>query len=73
MTDTGARPRVLTFDRFAARTLDQLDLERDPGVPLTPYTGLFDELALDSFQAFQLILVIETLASRPSWAGNAAR
>lgn len=62
MTDTGAEPRVLTFDRFAERTIDLLEIEIETDVAVTPYTGLFDELALDSFQAFQLILIVESLA-----------
>lgn len=32
------------------------------GITLTPTTGLYDELGLDSFDAFRLLLLIEELA-----------
>jgi acyl carrier protein len=51
----------MDFEAFAARLVDALNL--DPDGPVTADSGLFDELGVDSFQAFQLLIMIET------WAG----
>lgn len=45
------------------RVAELLELEVDG--PISPYDGLYTELALDSFQALQLIVIIETLADSP--------
>lgn len=51
---------MLAFDAFAERVTGLLEI--DLGRPLNPYDGLYDELALDSFQTLQLIVIIESLA-----------
>jgi len=51
---------MLTFDDFSSRVIDTLQVDQPPAV--TPYSDLYNELGLDSFQAFQLIVVIEALA-----------
>jgi acyl carrier protein len=50
----------MTFDAFAAMLVDRLAIE-DPG-PLQPFTGMFDDLGIDSFQAFEILIIIETAA-----------
>jgi acyl carrier protein len=45
---------------FVSHVIDLLEIER-PDV-VTPNMGLFDDLGLDSLQAFQLLVVIESLA-----------
>jgi acyl carrier protein len=51
----------MDFEAFAARLIDALNLHSDS--PVRADSGLFDELGVDSFQAFQLLIMIET------WAG----
>src|SRR6478735_7763981 len=51
---------LLSYDDFTCRLLDLLALEVEG--PVNPYDGLYTELALDSFQALQLIVIIESLA-----------
>jgi len=51
----------LTFEQFAERVAAQFSLQADAGI-LAWDTGLFDELGLDSLQAFMLILLVESLA-----------
>jgi acyl carrier protein len=50
----------LGFDAFAGRLCELLDLDAHDSV--TPTTGLYDDLGLDSFQAFQVIVLVEQLA-----------
>ena len=51
--------RRLSFDEFARRITGEFG---DRGVSLTKTTGLYDEFGLDSFEAFMLLLFIESLA-----------
>ncbi len=51
---------MLSFNDFFQRVLALLELEFDGTV--NPYDGLYSELALDSFQALQLIIITESLA-----------
>jgi hypothetical protein len=50
----------MDFDDFARLLVGHLGLGGDG--PWYPWTGLYDDLGVDSFQAFQLILVIEAAA-----------
>lgn len=50
----------MTFELFVARISAMLRVAIPPGV--APGTGLYDDLGLDSFQAFELLIVIESLA-----------
>jgi acyl carrier protein len=54
---------MLDYDRMSARVAELLGLEIDG--PIDPGVGLYDELGLDSFQALQLIVIIESLADAP--------
>jgi acyl carrier protein len=51
----------MDFDTFARMLLARLDVD-DPRTSITPTTGLYDDVGLDSFQAFELLIVIETAA-----------
>lgn len=51
---------MLTFDQFRPRF--QEEFCPDYPEPIEPATGLFDELGLDSFDAFRMILFLETLS-----------
>lgn len=50
----------MTFDQFVERiaTLLKLDLPEQVG----PDASLYDDVGIDSFEAFQLLIVIEGLA-----------
>jgi acyl carrier protein len=48
------------FDTFATRIIDRLHLDYDD--PVSPDDGLFTELALDSFQSLELMVIIEAMA-----------
>jgi acyl carrier protein len=50
----------MDFDAFAAMLIERLNLEDPP--PLQPFTGMFDDLGIDSFQAFEVLIIIETAA-----------
>jgi acyl carrier protein len=50
----------MDFDAFAAMLVERLQLE-DAG-PLSPSTGMFDDLGIDSFQAFEVLIIVETAA-----------
>jgi acyl carrier protein len=50
----------MTFDEFAIFLAQALELE--PPITLQPTTGLYDELGLESLQAFQMVIAIETRA-----------
>jgi acyl carrier protein len=50
----------MEFADFARLVVEHLDLEHEG--PWYPWTGLYDDLGVDSFQAFQLILVLEAAA-----------
>jgi acyl carrier protein len=50
----------MDFDEFATMLVERLAIE-DPG-PLRPFTGVFDDLGIDSFQAFEILIIIETAA-----------
>lgn len=47
---------------FARHLARSLRLELEPGAPLAPSTSLYDEWGLDSLQAFEAIVVIESMA-----------
>lgn len=51
---------LLNYDEFSARVHSLLSMTCP--LPINPYQGLYDELALDSLQAFQLVVVTEALA-----------
>lgn len=51
---------MLDYGAFAERLLVLLD--RDPNVAVDPDAVLYDEVGLDSLQAFHMIVIIETLA-----------
>jgi acyl carrier protein len=53
---------VLSLDEYCRRIFGILELPAPE--PVDPTAGLFDELALDSLQAFELIVVTEQLAGR---------
>jgi acyl carrier protein len=50
----------MTFEEFVAqlRVLLRVDIPD----PVDPSASLYDELGLDSFQAFELLIVVEALA-----------
>ena len=48
------------FERFVERLRELLRAELPQSV--TRYDGLYDELGFDSFQAFELLIVVESLA-----------
>jgi acyl carrier protein len=50
----------VTFDEFVdfLRTTMRVDIPDDA----SPYTGLYDDLGLDSFKAFELLIICESLA-----------
>jgi len=58
----------LSYERFSSEVAVQLELDCD--MPIKPSDGLFTDLALDSLQAFELIVVIEQLAGLGSPAGG---
>ena len=49
------------FARFCRHVLGLLNKEL-PGGPINPYWGLYDDLGLDSVQAFEVIVIVETMA-----------
>ena len=51
---------MLTIEMFGERLADmlQVDLVAD----ITPYDGLFDDWGLDSLQAFQMLVAVESMA-----------
>jgi acyl carrier protein len=51
---------MLNFEDFSERVLDALQIPAPPMLGLE--ADLYDEVGLDSFQAFQLIVVVESLA-----------
>ena len=51
----------MDFESFARMLLEQLEVG-EGRMSITPRTGLFDDLELDSFQAFELVILIETAA-----------
>jgi acyl carrier protein len=51
---------MLDYDAFAARVVELLQLAWDGAV--NPYDSLYDELGLDSLQAFELLVIVEALA-----------
>lgn len=53
-------PAPLDWDAFVAAVLPG----GPPGSEVTPRTGLYDDLALDSFQAVEVVLRVEALAGR---------
>ncbi|MHB1776636.1 MAG: acyl carrier protein [Acidimicrobiales bacterium] len=53
---------MLSLDEYCRRIFALLDAAAPE--PVDPAAGLFDELALDSLQAFELIVVTEQLAGR---------
>lgn len=50
----------MNFDQFVERVGTLLDVEIPK--PVNPYDSLYDDLGLDSFQAFELMIVVEGLA-----------
>jgi acyl carrier protein len=50
----------VSFDRFARHLASRLDVEVPE--PLSPSINLYDELGLDSLQAFQMLIIIENMA-----------
>jgi acyl carrier protein len=50
----------MNFESFAAMVIERLRLE-DVG-PVDATSGLYDDLGIDSFQAFELLIVIEAAA-----------
>ena len=51
---------MLTFEDFSEQVLAGLQLDEPPALGLD--TDLYDEVGLDSFQAFLLIVLVESLA-----------
>jgi acyl carrier protein len=51
---------ALDFTTFVTRLRSVLDAEIPESV--TPYDSLYEELGFDSFQAFELLIVVESLA-----------
>jgi acyl carrier protein len=51
---------VLNFADFAAMLVGRLKIDDVP--PLQPFTGVFDDLGIDSFHAFEMLIIIETAA-----------
>jgi acyl carrier protein len=49
----------MEWDEFTTMLLTRLELGDEA---VTPYTGLFDDLGLDSFRAFEMIVIIESAA-----------
>lgn len=52
--------QVLPFDRFASLVVQRLNLAYDQ--PVAPDDGLYTELALDSFQSLELLVIVEAMA-----------
>ena len=52
---------MMTYEQFSSRINDLLRLGRDG--PINPFDGLYDDLGLDSIRAFELIIVVESLAA----------
>lgn len=50
----------MNFDQFVERVGTLLDVEIPK--PVNPYDSLYDDLGFDSFQAFELMIVVEGLA-----------
>jgi acyl carrier protein len=50
---------VLTFEEFTGHLREQL-LEEYPG-ELRPETNLFDEIGLDSFEMFHVVMLVEDI------------
>jgi len=54
---------MLTFDQFADRVISTLNLDApDDADQIDEHLDLYDQLGVDSFQAFQLIVMSEALA-----------
>ncbi len=51
---------MLAFEQFAGSLVEFLDLDIEGAV--SPFDGLYTELALDSFQALQLVVTVESMA-----------
>jgi acyl carrier protein len=49
-----------SFDSFALMLVERLGLECS--LPLEPCSGLFDDLGIDSFQVFEIIMIVEMAA-----------
>lgn len=49
-----------SYNEFVRRVSSLLDVELE--YPVNPYDSLYDDWGLDSLQAFQLIIIIESLA-----------
>ncbi len=50
---------MLTIEKYT----ELFSAEFNPdGLPISPTTGLFDEMGLDSFDAFRMLLFLESLA-----------
>lgn len=50
----------MTFAAFARMLVSRLGF--DDVQDLQPWTGLFDDVGIDSFQAFEMLIIIETAA-----------
>jgi len=50
----------MDFNAFATVLVERLGLEDVPA--LQPWVGMFDDLGIDSFQAFEVLIIIETAA-----------
>lgn len=51
---------MFDYEAFSERIAELIGIDVQP--PLNPYDGLYTDLGLDSLQAFELIIIIETLA-----------
>jgi acyl carrier protein len=51
---------TMEFDAFARMLASELGVFHDG--PLTPATGLYDDLGLDSLLAFSLLIIVEAAA-----------
>lgn len=51
---------ILALPEFAQRVLASIGVD-DPG-DVQPHSGLFDDLALDSLQALQLLFAVEAMS-----------
>ena len=50
----------MDFENFAQRVVLRFGIDEPPS--LDPWTGIFDDLGLDSLQGFELLIYVEALA-----------
>jgi acyl carrier protein len=52
---------MLAYDEFSSKVAQLLQLEIEQ--PINPYDGLYDVIGIDSVQAFELLVIVESLAN----------